>query len=361
MPTRCSRGTAPVAIERPRWKAATLAAAAVLSVSGPLFAQTAPSVSVGAGLRSSFVHTNPDVGDSSESVLLDSIRLYVSGSATESISFMFNTDYNSSNEIEVLDAVARISTSPQFNLWVGRFLPPSDRANMYGPYYANHWAVYTDGVQDGYPFVFQGRDNGAMYWGQFDKVKVSAGAFDGASATGNDTLIGAGRIQVDFWDPEDGYYLNGTYYGEKDLLALGFAAQTQGDDRTALSVDFLLEQGIGEGGAFTVEAEWARYDGLGGYSGDYTLNDGGYVLGAYLFPAMTGPGRFQLLGKYAQARFREGLTVLDDDFDQKTTELDVNYLIRQFNARVMVFFKDTRFTAVRSDFFQVGVGLQIQM
>ncbi len=55
--------------------------------------------------------------------------------------------------------------SPQFNIWVGRFLPPSDRANLYGPFYAHEWDVYTDGIQDGYPFVFQGRDNGVVYWG----------------------------------------------------------------------------------------------------------------------------------------------------------------------------------------------------
>ena len=64
-------------------------------------------------------------------------------------------------------------------VWVGRFLPPSDRRNLYGPFYAHHWGVYADGVQDGYPFIFQGRANGAAYWGQFDKVKISAGAFDG--------------------------------------------------------------------------------------------------------------------------------------------------------------------------------------
>ena len=45
--------------------------------------------------------------------------------------------------------------------------------------------MYTDGIQDGYPFVFQGRDNGVVYWGDFaKKVKVSVGAFDGKSATG---------------------------------------------------------------------------------------------------------------------------------------------------------------------------------
>ena len=73
----------------------------------------------------------------------------------------------------------------------GRFLPPSDRANLYGPFYAHEWNVYTDGIQDGYPFVFQGRDNGVVYWGTFaKKVKVSAGAFDGGPPTGNPKSLG---------------------------------------------------------------------------------------------------------------------------------------------------------------------------
>jgi hypothetical protein len=44
--------------------------------------------------------------------------------------------------------------------------------------------VFTDAIQDGYPSIYQGRNNGAVYWGDFGKktkVKVSAGAFDGKS------------------------------------------------------------------------------------------------------------------------------------------------------------------------------------
>jgi hypothetical protein len=345
---------------------ATAAAASLIAMTFavPLEAQDValPAVTLGGGMRTSFVHTSPDDADDSDAFLLDSARLYVGGSATKSIKFMFNTEYNgATNDIGVLDAVAQLEFSPKFNVWFGRFLPPSDRANLYGPYYANHWAVFTDGVQDGYPFIFQGRDNGVAYWGQFGKVKLSGGAFDGSSATGNDDVIGAGRVQVDFWDPEPGYYLNGTFYGDKNILAIGAAGQVQAEDRSAYNVDFLLERKAGMGGAFTVEAEWAKYDGLGGYDFNYITNDGGYILGAYLFPAMAGPGRFQVLGKYAQARFRDGATVVDVDYDQKTTEFNVNYVIKQFNARVMMFIKDTRFDAVRTDFIQVGVGLQIQI
>ena len=111
----------------------------------------------------------------------------------------------------------------------------------------------------------------------------------------------------------------------------------------------------------SVESEYAKYSELGGYNGNYQGSDGAYILGAYLFPQMVGPGRFQILGKYAGANFEKGLTPADVDYDQKTTEIDFNYVIRQFNARVMVFFKDTRFDAVRTDFTQFGVGLQLQM
>jgi hypothetical protein len=243
-------------------------------------------------------------------------------------------------------------------VWVGRFLPPSDRSNLYGPYYSSHWSVYTDGIQDGYPFVATGRDNGVMYWGQFDKVKVSGGLFDGKSATGQDDVLFAGRVQVDLWDSEDGYYLNGTYYGGKNLLALGGAVQAQ-DGEVASSFDFLLERKLGNGGVFTVESEAAKYDGLGGYDANYSDSGGAYILGAYLFPKMgEQPGQLQILGKFAVASFEDGLT---DDYDQDTAEFNLNYIIKEHNARVMFFFRNTTFSAVRRDSKAVGVGLQIQM
>jgi hypothetical protein len=346
------------------WAAPAGVALLSLALPTPARAQDAklPPISVGAGLQSSFVHTEPEDGDGTDAFVLNSVRLYVSGSATSNIKFTFNTEYDGgTNHVTVLDAAARFEMSDKFNVWVGRFLPPSDRANLYGPYYAHHWAVYSDGVQDGYPFVATGRDNGAVYWGQFGKVKVSGGAFDGASATGDDTLITAGRVQVDFWDPEPGYYLNGTFYGDKNILAIGAAGQVQGSDKKAFNVDFLLEKKVKGGGAFSVEAEYAKYDQLGGYNSHYGTDDGGYVLGSYLFPTPVGVGRFEVLGKYAAARFREGVSVLDADYNQKTSELNLNYVIKQFNARVMIFYKDTRFDAVKTNSKQVGVGFQVQI
>jgi hypothetical protein len=321
-------------------------------------------VTVGAGLRTNFVATLPAVGNNTNQFSLDDIRLYVNGNVTDDIKFMFNTDYNgATNTADILDAVARIEISPEFNIWAGRLLPPSDRANLSGPFFANEWLPFTDGVQDGYPSVFQGRDNGVVYWGTFaKKVKVSAGAFDGMSADGNASIIWAGRVQIDFWDPEDGYYLNRTYYGDKNLLAIGGATQVQ-DGHTGTTADFLLERKVGNGGAFTIESEYSDYNRLGGYNILYAKSQGAYILGAYMFPkplAMAGKfaGKFQILGKFARADFTRGTTA---NYRQNTAEYNLNYIIKPFNAMIQAFAQDERFNGQKSNFWQAGIGLQIQM
>jgi hypothetical protein len=316
-------------------------------------------VTVGAGLRTSFDHTDVDGGPTTDKFLLDSARIYINGNVTKQIKFMFNTEYDGgTNHVGVLDAVARIELSPHFNVWAGRFLPPSDRANLYGPYYANQWGVYTDGIQNGHPFVFQGRDNGVVYWGDFaKKIKVSVGAFDGQSATGRPDVIGAARVQIDFWDAEEGYYLNGTYYGDKNLLAIGGATQLQ-DGHTATTVDFLLEKKLPNKGVITIESEYGNYNRLGGYNPNYAKSQGAYGLASYLFPKPLGVGQIQLLGKYAKADFTHGSSA---SYNQKTTEVNVNYVIKQFKARVMTFYRNTQFNNNIKDFWNIGMGLQIQM
>jgi len=316
---------------------------------------------VGAGLQTSFTHTDVKSITSTDNFLINSARIYINGKAAEKIKFMFNTEYDGgTNKVGILDAVARYEASPGFNIWMGRFLPPSDRANLYGPYYAHHWATFTDGVQDGYPFLSAGRDNGIAYWGDYGKLKLSAGAFDGPTTTGSPKVLVAARAQYDFWDTESGYYLNGTYYGGKNLLALGGAIQNQSSN-TATTLDFLLERKLSGMGVVTVESEFSYYDKLGGYNSRYGLSRGAYVLGAYLFPQKIGDGQIEVLGKYAEASFARGITTNDPYYKQKTSEANVNYVIKEFNARVMTFYKSTRFTAVNPNSWQLGLGFQIQM
>jgi hypothetical protein len=321
-------------------------------------------VTIGAGLQTSFVHTDVDKGTTSDRFLLNSARLYVNGPVMDKIKFMFNTEFEgATNKIGVLDAVARIEVNKKFNLWAGRMLPPSDRANLYGPYYAHHWNTFSDGVQNGHPSVLNGgsptgRANGIVYWGDFaeDKVKFSLGAFDGPTLTGNKEILGAARLQFDFWDGESGYYLNGTYYGDKDLLSLAGASMVQ-DGNVASTVDFLMEKKVASGGVFSLEAEYANYNRLGGYVGGFK-SQGGYGLAAFMFPKQVGVGKFEILGKYAKAQFTQGPS---PSYQQKTTEINFNYVMKQFNARLMNFFKVNRYSNAIPDTWQVGAGLQVQM
>ena len=90
----------------------------------------------------------------------------------------------------------------------------------------------------------------------------------------------------------------------------------------------------------------------------HAKSQGAYVLGAYLFPKPIGSGKIELLGKYGKAEFTHGIT---PSYHQKTSEVNVNYIIKQFNARVMFFYKNTDYNRAVTDFWQSGLGLQIQM
>lgn len=317
---------------------------------------TLPPISVGAGVRTSF--TNTDVGASEDvnDFELNSARIYLSGKATENISVMFNTEYNSNNEtMRVIDAAAQFSFSDKFNIWAGRFLPPSDRANLYGPYYASNWGVFRDGVQDGYLFETEGRDDGVMYWGQFGIAKVSFGVFDVPLTKGDSDVLYAGRVQLDFWDQEAGYYLNGSYYGEKDLLAVGLAAQKVGSS-LGFTGDFLLEKKLGNSGVVTVEAEYADYEAPQGYVGGVPADsDGYYVLGAYLLPQQLGIGKLQFLAKYGESTYQ----YVAGEQDLETLELNVNYIIKGQNARISLFYVDQDLAGNGTT--QIGLGLQVQI
>jgi len=364
---RCIR-TAPGAVLAAAVSAAVLAArinSAVADIS-------LPPVSVGVGVQSSFYSCttgciyspgNITSGNSVEGFALDSIRLYINGSVTDQIKLTFNTEYTGSgtNTVEVMDAIGRFEFNDMVNIWAGRFLPPSDRANLYGPYYANDWAPYADGVADYYPNVAVGRDNGLAYWGDFGMLKVQLGAFDGESL-GKTTavkdpgkLVYAGRLTLDFWDKETGYYFNGTYYGDKDLLALGIAAQSQ-DSKTTFSLDGLMEKKLAGLGAVTVEAEYNKDNGLS----STTHSDGWYALASYLFPQVIGIGKFQLLGKYSDKTF--DATAVTPSNHLKTDELNVNYIIKEFSARVGAYYLNQAddLPGLPSK-KEIGLKLQLQM
>lgn len=326
------------------------------------------SISVGFGMRGSMSSTEdaaPNGKDRSQDASLDSARIYLSGSLNKDIKGMLNTEKDIAGEgFQVIDANVQFQMTPEVAIWAGRFLSPSDRANMAGPYYSlggGYWAGIAS--RYGYNGGYIGRDDGVAVVGDFmeGKLGVSFGVFEGNTAfkiapvtvgnrTGKDAFMYAGRVQVDFWDAEPGYYGTGNYLGGKDILAVGLAGRSQRDgavsttatgDYRSYSVDFLMEKKDVGPGAVSLEAAYYDYD-----TDDVFLSEQGkaYSAGAgYIFKEKMGWGQFQPFVRYQ--KFDSDAALNDTT---KKYDLGVNYIIEGYNAQVAAIYSDTKVSGKES-------------
>ena len=337
------------------------------------------SVSVGFGMRASYVSAQdaaPNGTSRSNDFNLDSARIFLGGSISKNIKGMLNTEWDG-EQIRILDAVGMFAVSPELNIWAGRVLSPSDRANMAGPYYSlggGYWA----GVASRYGYnggIFRGRDDGVVAWGNAmdGKLGYSFGVFEGrtfgigsltqsqAKAAGlntDDSLMYAGRVQIDFWEAEPGYYGTGNYLGTKDILAIGVAGRSQKDgvltlgqrgDYQSWNVDFLMEKKLGAG-AIGVEAAWYDYD-----TSDVVLSEQGEAWSAgvsYVFGESVGMGKLQPF-----ARLQKFSS--DASIDTRQEDVGVNYIIEGYNAQVSAVYSRTKVTGLASN-AKLAFGLQLQ-
>lgn len=342
------------------------------------------SVSVGFGMRTSFTSVEgaaPDGGRSND-FTLDSARLYMNGSLNKYIKGMFNTEKSGGNDtFQVIDANVQFEISPDVTIWAGRFLSPSDRANMAGPYYSlggGYWANIAS--RYGWNGGIIGRDNGVAVVGNLmdGKLGYSAGAFEGHttwtySGLGNpaigspayvalkpaDDLMYAARLQYDFWDAEPGYYGTGNYLGAKDILAIGIAGRTQGDGAvsttakggySSYNVDFLMEKKIEGSGASSLEAAYYDYK-----TGDVFLSEQGKAFsaaGGYIFNNKVGSGKLQPFVRYQKFD-------ADTKVSSKQYDLGVNYIIESYNAQISGTYSNNQTTAL-ADVNTFKVSMQFQ-
>lgn len=343
------------------------------------------SISIGLGLRASITHTEDGApsGKDDLDINLDSMRLYLGGSLNKYVKATFNTEKDANDDIKLLDAIARFEFDDRFNVWVGRMLPPSDRANLDGPYYLSAW--YYPGVVSQYPAKFAGRDNGLTLWGRLadKKLTYAVGAFRGhnkiAGASNEDgNLLYAGRLQYNFFDaePNPAYYTSSTYYGSARVLALAVAGMYQSDgvgtaaskgDYKAWNLDALFEQKLAGGGVITLEGAYYSYDtddksdvatNFGGAGptdniGGLTQGDGWLASVAYLVPTKLGWGRLQPHFRYQ---------TFDADLTNVTTkqyDYGVNYVIDGHNARLSLTYSKSEATGT-ADTDRIVLGLQLQ-
>ncbi len=346
-------------------------------------------LSIGVGVRASYASIEdgaPNGNDRSNDFNLDSARIYLNGQIHKYVKFELNTECvfcgNSALEdYDVLDAIAKFEINPAFNVWVGRLLVPSDRAEMSGPYYAN---TYDFNKTPFYPSdqsvthstggagVF-GRDEGAVVWGALGnegRFTYALGLFEGLEGGSNqeDNLLYSARLSYNFLNVESnpGYYTSSTYYGGAgDILTIAFAIQSQEDatgtvanpgDFTGYSIDGLFEKVLGNAGVVTVEGEFKQFDTDTAPAGGLNLFEGDAwtATALYLFPNEIGIGKVQPYIRY---------TDNSPDTGTDTDELDIgfNYIISNHNARVSVMYQNGNIASAGGNDIDVfKVGLQYQ-
>ena len=346
--------------------------------------------SIGMGFRSSFAITEngaPNGTSDSAGVSFDNIRLYTAAKVHKNVSLEFNIErsygdrntatdgagnLNTQNRIQVLDAVAKFSIKG-FDLWAGRFLPPSDRSNLDGPFYLNN---YDFPIVQAYPAIFAGRDNGVAIMKEYagGKFKWSYRLFEGRTNSTNannpdqaDNLLHAARVTYNFWDPEPGYYTTSSYYGAKDVLAVAFVYQHEADgagtpttvgDFTGWNVDVLMEKKLQNGGVVNLEGAYYDYDLDDKTDASLTQGQGYLLLGSYLIPKQIGWGKVQPYVRY-QHFTRDILT--GDGGNRRRAEGGFNYIIDGQNAKISVLYFSDRNGSNADPKNTFRIGLQFQL
>lgn len=340
-------------------------------------------ISLGGGLRTSanFIENAAPNGDFSKDFKVDDARLYVNAQLFEGIQIELNTEISSDDgRFRILDAIGKFDFTNWFKVWGGRLLPPSDRANLDGPFYQLLWDFP---FVSAFPAIFAGRDNGAAVWGELFNThfKYQLGVFQGqGSKPGgpnvSDDKLFAARLVYNFLDPEPGYYNSSTYFGAKKVLALGVTVQHQGDvagtatarkDFTGEEVDLLFEYPL-DAGVVTLEGAFYNYD----YGNspvalrpDGTLEGRAfYVQTGFLFPQKIGIGQVQ--PAFRVQHFDSEVTGSNDPADHAQTHFDIglNYIIKGHNAKIMLIYTRVQARAQTEpkdqDHNEFKVGLQLQ-
>ena len=363
-------------------------------------------VHLGFGLRAAYTSAEDGAADGrsrSNDFDIYSARFYTSAQLNKVIKGTFNFEgvhgsestTNGAESFQVYEAIAQFELMPEFNIWAGRMLTPSDRSNLDGPYFLSSWLY--PGLVAQYPSQLAGRDTGVTAWGKLidQHLIYSFGAFEGhnnysQASSQDDNLLYAGRIQYDLWGQgmTPAYYTASTFYG-KEYLSIGFATQYQKNgvgsmnskgDYLGYNADILFEKDIGIG-YLDIEAGLYKFDTDGksdvsaallASTPSLTANVGGirqgkaYLLStALLFPQQLGWGKLQPYFRYqkfdADSTTGDGglLSVNVLSSESKQYDYGVHYVIDGHNARISATYTKNEFSnAADQDKLTVGVQLQ---
>jgi hypothetical protein len=164
--------------------------------------------------------------------------------------------------------------SEEFKIQVGRMYVPFTRA--YGT--TSTKAMLTldlpflqGGVRGGILYASKvGRDDGVTFWGNplDGKIQYRLMFAEGIESSSNldDHLRVAGRVSLNFFEAEKGWFNKGTYLGKKKVLAIGAGFDTQSDivaggksdDHAKWTVDLFMDLPMEENSAWTLEGGYIK-------------------------------------------------------------------------------------------------------
>ena len=309
---------------------------------------------IGAGFRATVAlneNSAPDAGEDALDINADNMRIYTVSQVHKNIQVEYNTEH-SGGTITLLDAVAKFNFAP-IEIWAGRHLPPSDRANLDGPFYLNAAYTYPMVQSFGNLGIFAGRDNGVSIHGDVGggKIKWAYGAFEGlqGGADLDDNLRHTARIDFALGDPEPGFYTGSTYFGAKNLTTIGLVWHREEDgvgtaadqgDFTGLSADILIERTLGSGAVVNLEGAYYDWDTDGKADGTILQGNSFLALTSYLMPGKTSIGGFQgQLQPYVryQGYDQDNSNTAGSRGYKDRTEAGLNYVLDGFNAKLTAY------------------------
>ena len=311
---------------------------------------------------------------------------------------------NDSNDrdIRIIDAYVIGNFSEAVNMKLGLTKIPLTRANLddcFAPLSLDR-SNYVYSPFGGSAVKFT-RDEGVVFWGSFvdEKVKYWLGAMEGregvfkwtvpgqtvlplpASATSSpepkSSLEYVARVHFAFLDPEPGSGYEGTYFGKKKILTIGFGAAFEPNavysqvtysaatdrstlnsndtaDYTAYAADLMFEYPFNIG-TVTVSSQYLKADFEDAYktnsnpadrntiiAGINGQKEGWYAKLAYLIPMTIGKeGMLQPYVLFENWKFAHLLGINDQTVT--TTGVGVNYYIHKQNVRTTLEYLKTAF------------------
>ncbi len=272
-------------------------------------------------------------------------------------------NYDSSGRASLLELIGNLDVSDAFHVWLGRLLVPVDRSTLSTPWSIAPWTLPGEYLR-GQPRLGPrqgsfGRSDGAVAWGQWrgGTLKYYLGAL--GLADPRDSPVYTTRVSLSLLNPEPGYRNASSYYGEKDVFALGVGAQHQPhgsvdrlalpaaqDDYTQLNADLLLEKRITGVGVVDIEGAFYKV-----WGDNEPASYHWFALFSYLLPLDVGLGRFQPLVRFQHAKLKQA--------DSKVLVFDsqLGYVIDDSRLRLAVLYQYSRIAGTTGNAILAGIQL----